>query len=419
MDTMSRRTALAAALLRDVVSHYLTSHDFNGIQLDILVGKRDPHALDTVAGLVRQGRLEIISGSWDNPHIRRLPTPETAIQLGTLQRDEARTICVYPTRKHMSSAIPRNSYRTKPFSRMLALGYPQLAPVFFDLSVLRRYQFDPRYIFTFRGLDGSIGIAEEHYRSKQMPDSDKVLLQSFGLGSTARRGHVTAVFLRYLSGMTARHQQYWNSHRIKYGCKVEANYYARSVYGEWTKGVSVYEALLQELLHINKMCGLIGLPPMFKDDFSDGRPEGFGLLIQTTFREYLNFADTLDKIISENLNPSFFECQGLSLRDNEAGTPKGTLRLLEEWLAKFIRFQDQDGPATILAVLKKVRKERSKLAHNLIRNDYSPSYQARKEILIKDVYISISNIRTFFETHPRTKGYIFPDEFDPQNIVFY
>ena len=63
---------------------------------------------------------------------------------------------LFPSVKAMRRRLPSSKYRTKPFSRFLALGHAQLEPVFFQLGVLGRYQSDPRYIFRFDGLDGHI-----------------------------------------------------------------------------------------------------------------------------------------------------------------------------------------------------------------------------------------------------------------------
>jgi len=415
---MPARNALTTQLLKQVVSHYLESPDFNGIRLDLLIKGREESGLKTVMELLGRELLSIVSDEWDNPYIKRMPPPSVDQQLKVLSRPSG-VICVYPTVKHMKRAIPPSLYRNRPFARLLALGHPQLEPVFFELGVLRRYQSDARYSFEFWGLDGAIGLPERHYRSREMPSSDKVLVQTFGLGSKGKKLRLVAVFLRYLFPLTPRHQAYWNSHRVRGDCKVEANYYMRSVFGEWTKGISVYSALLEELSHINKMCSVIGLPQLFKRDFSDGPPKGFGLLMNTTFQEYLNFAHTLDKLISENLNPQFFEAQRISLRDKVTNEQKGTLRLLQEWLKTHIRIQGVDGATKILASLRRVRKERQPTAHTVIHDEFSPAYQIKKQELVRDVYVSISNIRTFFQTHPATRTYKFPEALDPENIVLY
>jgi len=423
---MFRRTHLESKLLAEIVNHYLKSQDFNGIPLDWLLRNQKHERIDALKRLVRNGLVEVISDAWDNPCIKRLRAREITKQIEVLKTKPAERAFVYPTKKHMQRVIHPRLFQDRPFTRLLALGNPQIEPMFFDLSVLDRYQSDPRYIFQFDGLDGRVSIAEGHYKSRSMASSDKVILKSFGLGADAKGQRVAVVFLRYLSDLTPRHQQYWRSHQIARKCRVESNYLRRSLFGEWTDGLSVYEVLRAELFHINKMCGLIGLPMLFRKDFSDEPPRGFGLLIRPTQQGFFEFAHTLDKLISENLNLQFFEAEGLSLEEQKAredGTVelvrKGTLRLLEEWLTRRIRFEVEGGPSKILSPLRLARRIRQKPAHEVLDDEFSTNYQREKEKLIHDVYFSVSNIRIIFQTHPRTRNYQFPERLKLENLVLY
>ncbi|MGA2985879.1 MAG: hypothetical protein ABSG32_18890 [Terriglobia bacterium] len=423
---MFRRTHLESKLLDEIVNYYLKSADFNGIPLHLLLKNQEPESIDALKRLVRNGLVEVISDAWDNPCIKRLRGREITKQIEVLEIQPAARAFLYPTKKHMKTVIHPRLYQDRPFTRLLALANPQIEPMFFDLSVLDRYQSDPRYIFQFDGLDGRVSITDRHYQSRSMGSSDKVILKSFGLGADAKGQRVAVVFLRYLSGLTPRHQQYWRSHQIGRKCRVESNYLRRSLFGKWTDGISVYEAFRAELFHINKMCGLIGLPMLFRKDFSDEPPKGFGLLIRPTQQGYFEFAHTLDKLISENLNLRFFEAEGLSLEEQKAredGTVevirKGTLRLLEEWLTRRIRFEVQGGPSKILSPLRLVRRLRQEPAHEVLADEFSTNYQRKKEKLIHDVYFSISNIRIIFQTHPLTGNYRFPERLKLENLVLY
>jgi hypothetical protein len=414
---MARLSKPARAFLREVVSHYLESHDFNGIPFEHLVHRRTGDAINIVADLVQRGLVEVSSGNWDNPHIKRLPLPQVQDQLAALRTGNF--VCLYPSIKCMRRAIPRNLHRTKPFTRLLALGHPQLEPMFFELSVLRRYQSDPRYSFEFWGLDGNISLTEEYYRSREVPSADKILIQTFGLASNAKRERLVTVFLRYLSTLSARHQGHWSSHRIRQrGCKVEFNYGRRSIFGEFTDGISVYTALLDEIARINKLCDAIGWPHLFRQDFSDEPPKGFGLLMNTTKQEYLNFAHLLDKIISENLDYDFFDAQNIAPMEGN-NTRKGSLRRLEEWLQRDIHIEGENGAATILAPLRAARKARQPTAHSVVIDEFSPKYQRLKEELVTNVYVAIWNVRLLIQTHPRAAGFETHREPDPGDIVVY
>lgn len=185
------------------------------------------------------------------------------------------------------------------------------------------------------------------------------------------------------------------------------------------------------------MCQLIGLPPLFKNDFSGelatytertaalDEPKGFGLLLKPTKKAFLDFAHVLDKVVSENINRDFFAMQGIELNEEQTKngqtivTSKGTLRLLEEWLTKRVRIYAENGAATILAPLKEIRTLRQGPAHKFINDEFSIQYQKQKEKLILDVYISLSNIRMFFQTHPHARNYAFPKHLKAENIVVF
>jgi hypothetical protein len=298
--------------------------------------------------------------------------------------------------------------------------------MFFELGVLERYQSDPRYLFQFDGLAGSISVSDEHYRSRSMTASDKIYLQSFGLGFDDHRRRIAVAFLRYLSNLTPRHQQHWQSHRLTGKCKVESNYFRRSVFGEWTKGVSVYQAVLEEICQINKLCELIRVPHLFKEDFAHEKPKGFGLLVKLTYDSYLEIAHTLDKIVSENLNSDFFRSQGLSMNHEQSighgriqTASKRTIRLLEEWLALRIRFEAVGAEKQIVAPFKAVNKLRQPRAHTIVKDEYSADYQHKTEALVSEVYTSHSNIRMLFQTHPNAKSYEFPERLNPKNVLAY
>lgn len=434
---MPKRVSKATTLLNRIVDFYLNSHDFNGIRANVVLGD-SPDAPETLKKLVARGLVEVYSSAYDNPYIKRLPALSIDQQLGFLDAANGQEhVCLFPSVKTMRRRLPSNKYRTKPFSRFLALGHAQLEPVFFQLGVLGRYQSDPRYIFRFDGLDGQISVKTADYKGRAMPEADKVGIQTFGLGTSPKGHRVIVTFPRYLSSMSARHQQHWDSYRVRGKSKMEMNYGLRGVWGEWTEGVSVYDALLAEIFHINKMCQLIGLPNLFRRDYSpetrsdDGdspvdEPKGFGLLMVPTKKHFLEFAHVLDKIIAENLNPNFFSAQHLELEEKTTRrngdvlvTQKGTLRLLEEWLMKYIRIEGENGPAIIVAPLKEVRKLRQNPAHKFVDDEFSIQYQDKKQKLIADVYRSVSNIRRFFQTHPKASSYKFPDHLRPEHLVAF
>jgi hypothetical protein len=434
---LPKRLSLATALLNRIIDFYLNSSDFNGIGANAILGNSGPDAPETLKKLVERGLVEVYSSVYDNPHIKRLPALSIPQQLGFLgEASGEEHVCLFPSVKTMRRRLPSNKYRTKPFSRFLALGHAQLETVYFQLGVLGRYQSDPRYIFRFDSLDGHISVKTADYKGREMAEADKIGLETFGLGSSAKGHRVIATFPRYLASMSSRHQQHWDSYRVRGKSKIEKNYALRGIWGQWTDGVSVYDALLAEIFHINKICQLIGLPNLFRRDYSRetrggedsplDEPKGFGLLMVPSKKHFLEFAQTLDKIISENLNTAFFAAQLVELEEKTTrengeviAIQKGTLRLLEEWLTKYIRIEGENGPAIIIAPFKEVRRLRQSPAHKFVDDEFSIKYQGKKEALIVEVYRSVSNIRSFFQTHPKAQGYEFPDHLKPEHLVIF
>jgi hypothetical protein len=171
---MPKRVSKATALLNRIVEFYLNSRDFNGIRANVLLGDSEPNTLETLKKLVGRGLVEVYSSAYDNPYIKRLPALSVSQQIGFLESANSEAhICLFPSVKTMRRRLPSSKYRTKPFSRFLALGHAQLEPVFFQLGVLGRYQSDPRYIFRFDGLDGHISVKTADYKGRAMPNADR------------------------------------------------------------------------------------------------------------------------------------------------------------------------------------------------------------------------------------------------------
>ncbi|HWO39292.1 MAG TPA: hypothetical protein VNO32_61755, partial [Candidatus Acidoferrum sp.] len=126
-----------------------------------------------------------------------------------------------------------------------------------------------------------------------------------------------------------------------------------------------------------------------------------------------------------NLNRDFFAAQGIELEEKTETkgkvvvTQKGTLRLLEEWLKKYIRIRGENGPAIVIGPLKEVRKLRQSPAHKFVDDEFSIEYQDKKQEIVAEVYRAISNIRMFFQTHPKLLDYPFPEHLKPDNLVIF
>jgi hypothetical protein len=165
MMAMAKLPPLASELLKQIAAFYLASRDFNGISRNSLLSRDRPEALETLTTLISKELVEVYSAEYDNPHIKRRPPMPIPRQLDFLSgTGDGAHVCLYPSTKYMRRTLPSRKYRNRPFTRLLALGHPQLEPIFFQLSVLERYQSDPRYVFRFDGLDGHISIKTAAYK---------------------------------------------------------------------------------------------------------------------------------------------------------------------------------------------------------------------------------------------------------------
>jgi hypothetical protein len=435
-----------------VLEFYLNSGDFKGTPLDrvLELGGLESNPSDTVRELVKKGVLEVVSEKWQgNPHIKRLwpssvnhqlecldsavsnvaPQDASVIQIGNFTVKlalDTKGVCLYPSPAYLQQKVQPNDDLDRPFTRRLRLGDPQLKPLFFDLAVLERYHADPRYRFSFSDYKGSICVTDEHDQSTEMPDRDKVFLQSFGIGRDSNNNRVVAVFLRYLADLTSEHQKYWETHVHNGECKLEEDYYRNSILGEWAEGISIYSAFLEELLHINQMLQRMECPPLFRDSFQSNRPEEFGLFMRPTLRNFYNFAHVLDKMLSDNLNYSFFQQCGLQLEKESPRNDgrvkverKGTLALLDEWLRSAFPTEDAKEFYQILAPLKEVRNLRMKPAHTLQQNEFDQMWHRRQDELIEAVYGAVRSIRVVISKHPKLRGYEIPTWLTADRIKVY
>jgi len=261
-------------------------------------------------------------------------------------------------------------YDDRPYTRRLAVAEPQLRAVFFELSVLDKYFRDPHYRCDFGDSEGSISVRDKHYLSDQMAERDKVLLQTFGIGYDHNRNRIVAVFLRYLSDLSAEHQQIWKAHEVSGPCTMNSDYERASIWGMWPEHYSVYQAFIHEQIEINKLSVMIGKPPLFKKTFEEyGRPIEFSPMLRPTLRNFQEFAHTLDKMLSENLNRDFFkgdippEDRKTTSDGDVRVQALGTITLLQRWLTAHYRNRDgEDKAGEVVQPFRSVRQARQPIA---------------------------------------------------------
>lgn len=386
---------------------YVESHDFNGIpasELSRIFNLTDQQLADDLSSLVKQGQVSIVFGDiHPNPHIRAFPDELMDSQLAKLRTGLLTQACVYPVSKHLQTSIDYHKYEGKPYTLALALGAPQLDFKAFDLSVLEYYRNDPRYYYETDDINGSISVSDSYFESKEMAQSDQVVLQTFGFCYDACLNRAVAVFIRYLSDLTPEHQQMWKSKELTGDFILHPDYYRNAILGDWGTKISIFSAFVEELQIINAMADVMARPPLFKEDFSkNSAPREFGFLVRPTLKELNAFILLLDKMISDNISKDFFKDE--VSQEYEKTRPdgrivlhqKGSVSILDEWLHKIYRTDDWQPINEMIACFKDIRRKRQRPAHALDENVFDQEYFRQQRELIIEAYKSIRMLRLLF-----------------------
>lgn len=400
--------------------HYRESGDFNGLNADTLcsemaLGERTMRGL---LGLLLDGDLATLTFAsiFENPYIKAIDDLPIEEQRRLLEESALDSICVYPSNSRLAISMDESAAVGKPFIRMLHLGVAQLKPVAFESQVLDRYLQDPRYSVGDDGTSMFIRIRGEYDEDAETPERDKINLRyvTTGVGEDGKR--LTVGLVRYLADLTSEHQQHWESYRYSGRFKIDSDFLRRCFGAEFTETRSVYDAFLQEEIEINRLCEMIGKPPLFKRTFEgEGRPEGFRPLTRPTSESLEQFIHLMDKLISENMNRDFFtgdvdlkerqDCRNGAIKEIE----KGSLRLLQEWVGLHYATKDPAPLDQMLQIFKSIRKERQPSAHQIRSSDHDEAYWEKQNKYIVDAYYALRTLRTIFNSHPMAKGYRAPE----------
>lgn len=418
-------TDMKDAILSQIVQHYLNSSDFNGFPIRDFTLNMD--ALKNILILlIEEDKISLNFGDvHPNPYIKAFREHPKEKQIELLQSlEDLIHVCAYPSPAHLKGIIEQSRFQDRPFTLRLALGEPQLAPEYFDLSVLEFYRNDPRYYYENDDIQGNISIKDEYFESQAMPESDQVLLQTFGFAYDPSFNRAVTTYIRYLADLSPQHQQIWNAKIVKGDYKIHPDYWRITV-GDWDLGSSVFNAFTQELEHINEMSKLIGRPSLFKSDFQESKPREFCFLIRPTLKEFNDFVHLLDKMISENINRDFFQ-KDVEFEVDEVRKDgkivvrqKGTIQILDEWLAQKYRVQDRTPIEEMLGVFRKIRRLRQHPAHAVDENVFDQKYFKEQRELITKAYEGIRTIRLLLTNHPNVKGYEIPDWLQSGTIWTY
>ena len=401
-------------ILATITDYYINSRDFNGCPLYFLEDnfKINEDFIQDLSLLIEDDLIGLITSKEEmNPHVIRTGFVPKEIQIDNLMSiNEHQTYCFYPLKKHLEIVVDPQKYKYQFYRLELALGAPQLSYKSFDLSILEMYRNDPRYYYDTNDIGGTISIENEYYESAKMMESDKVLLEHFGYSYDKDFTRGVCVFVCDLANLSEEHQKIWKAKELNDTFKMHPAFLNSQVYGNWPEGVSVFSALTKEMYIINKICKHIEYPNLFKIDFGEygeSKPKMLTFLIRPTLKEFNDFILLFDKILSENINPKFFE-KDISLEKENVRkdgkvivTKKGSIQLLDEWMRKKYRFQDDTGWSIAIKTLKKVRNLRQKPAHIIEADKFDNKYINEQREIILEVYDSINFIRMIMQRHPK------------------
>ncbi len=408
---------------------FCSSGDFNGLPLTTLFETLpdEPATRAALIECVRNNRVSCtfysVSG---NPHIKRARDLPVERQIELLSIEPGNGVCLYPCADIVRQRMDVEEYNDRPFTKKLLLGDAQLDWEGFDLGVLERYHNDPRYHFQFYDHSGTLSIRDFDGANSGILERDKVFLQTFGLGYGREDERLAVVFLRYLSGLSPEHQQYWNSFRYEGRVKPHPEYYRSSYFGEWPEYISYIGAILAEMKLINELTLGIYSASLFRETFGDEqRPPGFTPFFRPTLKNFNDFVLAMDKLLSENLNHEFFRGKVAAETDRvrEDGKTvverRNSISMLDAWLRKAVRWDDEDEALdAIVGPLKRIRRKRQAPAHKLQENEYSTEFDAQQHAILQEVYLGLMNLRITLAKHRGAPPIDVPDYLTEGKIAF-
>jgi hypothetical protein len=393
-------------ILQATIRQYLESGDFNGWGAFCL---RSPVEVDSVIELINDRLVDLISHEDDiNIHIKRRPPQSVTVQIERLRRLGAPVNgCLYPTPEALQlHGVVHDA--ACPYTSALREGAAQLDFRAFRLDVLERYRNDPRYRYDVDDIHGTV------YREHQGAQDDE--FHQFGFSFDHEVNRYVAVFLRYLRDFSPEQQQSWRHFEIQVDTHLHPDFYRTSILGEFPERVSVFDAFLKEKRVINEMAARMDKVELFRSGYDAyQRPAGFGFLIRPTRVEFSAFCLQLDQLMSDDLNREFFRGdvdlneRGRMDDGREIVQPKGTIRLLEEWIDQRFRTDDEEFKSDLMTGFRNVRRARQRPAHLIEDNIFDQTYYQQQRDLIRSAYKSVRTLRQCFANHPRCRNVEVPD----------
>jgi len=397
-------------ILKIITDYYLNSGDFNGLPLYYF----DKNYTDLICQLIDEGKVEVLSSAFViNPHIKafRLNIDKEEQKKEVINNGDS--VVLYPTEKYLKEL---NLNSEKPFTKMLLEGQGQLKIVFFKIEILETYFQDPRYKVFWYDYRGSIVVSDEFYDE----NLESEYIKDFGLGYHKEKLYeerVVGVFLGDLAELSLNAQLKWKANYLEnqQDYFINDGFYKNLILGEWIDEVSIYDAILDEMIIINKMCENMGIPHLFRKTYEPHtfeKPEDYRIMFLPTLKNYYSFVLVLEKIIIHNINYKTFITTAKYIKPVERKDGKGNLKhslnMMSEWLKQNIS-TNEDIDKLIINPLKSIRKIRQVPAHEIYSNQYDKLLYKKQNEIILETYKAIRSIRLFFANYPGNQDIEIPE----------
>ncbi len=394
-----------------VLDRYLKSRDHNGLPVSAFTEDESEETRTWIREVAIDSRFTVLNDSIAcNPHILRHEIDKEQVDLDSYNDSSLHHTVIFPSSDLLRSNVPGHQNITNPFSRELDLGKSQLEFYFFQSAVLEKYVSDPRFNVQYDGIRGSVGAEYTDDGKPVVGAAHDAYLKSFGKAilKSSRIPCICAI-LRDLQELNKYEQMHWEQHRIHEESLPHPDIYKNWILGDWGEYTSIEDAVFDEIKLVNQMCLAIGWPTLFRNDFEGNRPIEFYLLMRPTKRKFDRFIETSDKILSDNIQNSFFKNNPHRIdMKNDDGKDKGTILLLDEWLRKHFRTSDYSPVDEINLNMKSIRKLRNSSAHRIQQDEYDESIWADRLEYIKNIYQVVRNIRLMFACHKDGKSVEIP-----------
>ena len=304
-------------------------------------------------------------------------------------------------------------------TKMLLHVEPQLKILYFNIEIVERYFNNPKYYIRDYGYRGRISIRDEFYKEEDVIDSEYI--NDYGMAyrkNAASKERYVGVFLRDLSKLNLEAQYRWRSFLLpnQEEYSVNSGFVENLIHGDWVENVSVYDALLEEIILINKMCDNMCIPHLFRKEILPhecNAPLHYRHVFLPTLKNYYDFLTVLEKVVVHNINVKSFLKNSTVVRaierKDEDDKDKGSITMLHEWLRMNIRTTTEDIEEIIIKPLKEIRKERQIPAHELYENKHDVKLYEKQDDLIQNTYAAVRTIRLFYMNHPSNKYIAIPE----------